>query len=457
MKQLNTTNLSFLGTMEEYQITKAVIEDEGMYSELQPLLNPVDFTDPGIQEVVNVIKSFSDEKHYCPTYRDIELLLMNNIKDHADRGLALRALNKLQTDKGLENGMETAKEIGIKAIKSFEARRILTNMSKALKDGYSIEKINRYIEQFQGIEKSSRASFLIPGECVDRVFARENTCRVTTGIKEFDKQFNGGLPKKAIGLIVAGTGVGKTTLSSIMASRAAVKGAKVIHIFFEDTEEEVTEKYYCSTWSGHYTNDLRDSNEGVKDELYQYWDEHPEIRKGLTENLIQIKLEPGRVTVDEMITHIRRVCSIRNFIPDAIYIDYLSCIKKTNHYNNPSGNQEYVLFEDLMRSLAAYADELNVAMWILQQNNSSGEKSSSKDDYITNIQGGYRITQPSNIYLYVDKDRNSDDFNSISIKTLKCRGCKPMNWDDVTMNNGSCQIYFESGNIFTEPVENTDY
>lgn len=50
--------------------------------------------------------------------------------------------------------------------------------------------------------------------------------RVRTGIKELDKQLNGGIPKGMLALLIAGTGVGKTTLGSIICCGSAVQGKK---------------------------------------------------------------------------------------------------------------------------------------------------------------------------------------------------------------------------------------
>ena len=51
---------------------------------------------------------------------------------------------------------------------------------------------------------------------------------------------NGGLEKSRVGLLVAKTGVGKTTLSTMFAVGAISYHYNVLHIVFEDTVDDIT-------------------------------------------------------------------------------------------------------------------------------------------------------------------------------------------------------------------------
>ncbi len=69
------------------------------------------------------------------------------------------------------------------------------------------------------------------------------------GIAGIDKLLKGGLAKGEIGVILAPTGVGKTTVLTKISNTAFNMGYNVLQIFFEDNPKIIQRKHF-TIWTG---------------------------------------------------------------------------------------------------------------------------------------------------------------------------------------------------------------
>lgn len=443
MTNLLKKTFGFLGEKEEYQVIKALVEDQTFYDELHSQIDPEYFETPALKRIVEVMMDFQSRKNYCPSWRDITLLIREGNRTVEDQQLAEAALDQLQNNKDLDDGMTTAKEVGINCIKRLNIQRILENGKRACRNDYTVEKRDHIIEELRNIDKETRTDWASPLDMISRVASNKRNERQPTGIPEIDKQFKGGLPKQSVGLVVAGTGIGKTTFGSIMTAKSAALGKKVLHIYFEDTLEEICSKYYAALWEGHYTTDFE--NDWMDSLLRQHLDEDPVMKTALS-NIKSLPLENAKLTIEQILDRIIQSIRRENFYPDIIVMDYLACIKKTE-------KMEYEAFERAMKLIAQFAKDYNVAFWVFQQNNAGGEKEETKNNSMANILGGPRVAHPASIALMLERNRNAEDagdYKLMTIKTLKCRGCEPHTWRDIYLNNGTCHIDLTEHPLFEE-------
>ena len=100
------------------------------------------------------------------------------------------------------------------------------------------------------------------------------------------------------------------------------------------------------------------------------------------------------------------------------------------------------------------AMEFNLAIWAEQQTNRDAFKADTANNRIGNVQGSFRITQPCSFILYLSRASDeSGSYNRANLYLDKCRGCQPKSWENIYLNNGTCQINLSDKNIFEENNE----
>lgn len=139
--------------------------------------------------------------------------------------------------------------------------------------------------------------------------------RISTGIKELDKMFNGGVFKGSIILIAGPSGTGKTMISMVFALVGAINGEKVVYISFEEP---------CS-------------------QLYTLINSLGYNFESLKENIRIYSFNPRLFTPAALYHTLRRI--IEEFKPSRVIIDGLSALER--HF-------EHEEFSGLVRSIVLF-------------------------------------------------------------------------------------------------------
>lgn len=277
-------------------------------------------------------------------------------------------------------------------------------LKESLNGGSNTDIKNACSRYENALTKSQRKSLPITiEEAFERFKNAPKIERIPTGIQELDEVMYGGMQKKGVGLLIAGTNVGKSTLFSIMAVNAAKMGYKVLHIFFEDEYEDMYKKY-----AAHLKNkSLRDIT--VDDCIAL-----PTLRLWKMEN------EEG--TVEQIAEEVKDA--------DIVFVDYLSCIK----YDRKN---EYSELESIMRKFETLSSKKNIAIWVAQQTNREGAKMDATKTGMDKVQGSFRITQPAKTVIYLDN--KGCDKDRVIFHIEKNKGNRE-DWDNAYFNTNTCQI-----------------
>lgn len=435
-KLTDKETLAYLGTNAQYSIVKSLVEDTTLFKQTAEYLNPYAFTEKPLSIIIKIMTDAYNQNGVTLNYRELGYKLKDKAKDEAEYDSYRKAIMTLQDEK-TDNGRAVATEIGIRHLKTLEMQRVLSNGLINLKNGgYTEDKMNSTVSQLQDIEKIKVAEdSLTAEELFDMVLSSTAAERVPTGIDTIDKAMNGGLPKGSLGLIIAGTGVGKTTFGSIMTIRMALAGKKVAHIFFEDKLPQIGAKYYAHL-TGRWTIEYQNATEEKKKVLTKEIMGNPEYREALA-RIKPKRMRNGEDRMEDIINYIRHLIT-SGFKPDAVIIDYLSCIKLTSN-QDLAANKEWELLEKGMKKLECFAQDEDIAIWVEQQTNRNGCQALTKNDRIGNVQGSFRVTQPASFIFYLERSE-TDKANLANLYMDKCRECEPTAWLDFPLNNGNCQI-----------------
>lgn len=440
MEEKNT--LGFLGTNGQYLIAKALIEDKEFFLKIEKSVNPNVFTDTALQKVVKIFINRYRENGELLTYKALEMLIKATNPSQTELS-EFKKVFEILLSKANDAELQLAKETSEEYFKRIETDRILDNFKNALKKGYTIEKLGKYLQELQNVE--SVDSIYAPksvDELIDVTLSTPSTVRVQTGIFELDKVFRGGFPKGAVSLLIAGTGVGKSTLGSIICCNAANLGKKVLHIFFEDLETEIAQKYYAHLLNRNTFEfeDLATNYEKRKQLSSELRSISFNAKEFLKKNVKLFRMRNGETTVEDIMTEVRKLKTLEDWVPDLIFIDYFSCLRTTSNETIRMQN-EWQAMERCMKKIELFANSENIAILVAQQTNRNGMDEDTANKRMANIQGSYRITQPASIILYLD--RTGCEKNRANLYIDKARGCDvngKTDYENILLDNGTCQI-----------------
>lgn len=440
MEEKNT--LGFLGTNGQYLIAKALIEDKEFFLKIEKSVNPNVFTDTALQKVVKIFINRYRENGELLTYKALEMLIKATNPSQTELS-EFKKVFEILLSKANDAELQLAKETSEEYFKRIETDRILDNFKNALKKGYTIEKLGKYLQELQNVE--SVDSIYAPksvDELIDVTLSTPSTVRVQTGIFELDKVFRGGFPKGAVSLLIAGTGVGKSTLGSIICCNAANLGKKVLHIFFEDLETEIAQKYYAHLLNRNTFEfeDLATNYEKRKQLSSELRSISFNAKDFLKKNVKLFRMRNGETTVEDIMTEVRKLKTLEDWVPDLIFIDYFSCLRTTSNETIRMQN-EWQAMERCMKKIELFANSENIAILVAQQTNRNGMDEDTANKRMANIQGSYRITQPASIILYLD--RTGCEKNRANLYIDKARGCDvngKTDYENILLDNGTCQI-----------------
>jgi replicative DNA helicase len=267
---------------------------------------------------------------------------------------------------------------------------------------------------------------------------------IPTGIGKIDETLEGGLGKGELGVIIGPTSFGKTSLTTAMASHAAMNGFKVLQIVFEDRIKQIQRKH-IGRITGIEAKDLSkpDNIERVKATLdaFQWKDE-------MQNNLRIVKFPSGEKTARQIERFIKKMIN-SGFKPDLTIIDYFECLE---HENDKSISNEFEKEGKTMRRFEAMAGELDMAIWIPSQ----GTKDSINLELVTMDKIGGSVKKAQIAHVIMSIARTVDDIanNKATIAILKNRAGKSGKvFNNVDFNNGTCIISTDNVDEFESMYE----
>jgi replicative DNA helicase len=253
------------------------------------------------------------------------------------------------------------------------------------------------------------------------------------GIVGIDKLLKGGLAKGEIGVILAPTGVGKTTILSKIANSAFNNGYNVLQLFFEDNPKVIQRKHF-TMWTGIAPDELPFHREEVLEKARQ-------VREEMTNKLYLKKLPSDTHTMSQIKNMIRKMIADGHKI-DMILVDYIDCIVPDKNLGD-----EWKSEGSVMRGFEALCHELNVVGWTATQ----GNRSSISSEVVTTDQmgGSIKKAQVGHVIISVAKTLQQKEMNLATIAITKSRvGKDGVVFENCKFNNELLEIDTESSVTF---------
>ena len=220
---------------------------------------------------------------------------------------------------------------------------------------------------------------------------------------------SGGVSRKKLNMVIAGTNTGKTLLLVNIALQHLKSGLNVLYLTGEDGEERITERVDGNILSID-TNKLFELNESM------YVQGIRDVMNKSEGTLIIKEFAAKKLSVRGIERLLEELQLKENFVPDVICLDYLTLLKSDmiTHINNT--NSYYTSVAEELRGLAT---EKNVVVWTCLQFNRNGLTSS--DPEMTDIADAIGIAFTGDLVVAVLENSELKEKNQYLLKQLKNR------------------------------------
>jgi len=233
---------------------------------------------------------------------------------------------------------------------------------------------------------------------------------------EFDldllnKITKGGLSRKTLNVILAGTGVGKSLFMCHYAASSLMQGKNVLYITLEMAEERIAERIDANL-------------------LNMTMDELGKVDKDAYESRVSklIKKTAGKLIVKEYPTasahagHFKALLEElkmkRNFKPDLIVIDYLN-ICASSRIKHGSGVNSYTYVKSIAEELRGLGVEYNVPVLSATQTTRGGYDNTDVD--LTDTSESFGLPATVDFMFALISTEELENLNQIMVKQLKNR------------------------------------
>ena len=425
-------NFDYLGNTFQIQLLNQIIVDRDFSQSIMEVIESSYFDNKYFKIIIQMIKEYHKKYDSTPNFEVLEQIVKSEISQELVLKIVLDTLKQIK-DAPFE-GHSFVQEKALKFCKQQELQKAMDKAQKIISEGDfesydKVEGLVRNALQVGEIEKNVTDIFT----GLDTVLEEDYRHPVPMGIPGIDRLLKGGLAKGEIGVILAPTGVGKTSMLTKIANTAFNVGYNVLQIFFEDNPKIVQRKHF-TIWTGIPPDELVNHKDDVMLKI-------TEIKESMPNRLILKKLASDTVTMNQIKNQIRKMIADGIKI-DLVLLDYIDCILPET-----TAKDEWKAEGSVMRGFEAMCHELNLVGWTATQ----GNRSSISSEVVTTDQmgGSIKKAQVGHVIITVAKTLQQKEMNLATIAITKSRlGKDGVVFENCKFNNELLEIDTESSVTF---------
>lgn len=234
--------------------------------------------------------------------------------------------------------------------------------------------------------------------------------RIASHLEKLNVITRGGIRRKTLNIIIAGTNVGKSLAMCDMAVNYFKFGYNVFYASFEMSKEEVAERIDANICNIP-VNDLQELDKEVFVRNVQNF-------CNMTTGSLHIEDYPtSGGTVHHLRHTLNELALKKNFIPDIMFVDYLNIMASTRYREKSGGDYGYV--KSIAEEVRGLASELNIAVWTATQFNRQGFGNSDAD--LTNTAESFGIPKTADLMISLYSSPELEDAGQVIVTQLKNR------------------------------------
>ena len=424
-------NFGYLGHTFQLKLINLLITDNTFFQSIIDAILPKYFDNQYFKLIMQLIKEYHDKYQTSPSFDALDQLTRIEISSEMARKNIVDVLKDVK-EASFEDHL-FIKEKALNFCKQMELKKAIRKVESIMEKGEfeNYDKCEELIRDAIKIGDGDQGSFEIFTE-LEKLLEEDYRHPVPTGIDGLDNILNGGLAKGEIGVILAPTGVGKTTMLTRFANTAFNMGYNVLQIFFEDNPKIIQRKHF-TCWTGIVNDELSNHKETVLDKA-------DEMKK-TGGKLILKKLPSDEMTMLQIKNQVRKI-EADGVKLDMILIDYIDCILPDRAFND-----EWKGEGSVMRKFEGMCHELNLAGWTATQGNRS---SISSEVVTTDMMGGsIKKAQVGHVIISVAKTLQQKEMGLATIAIVKSRlGRDGVIFENCKFDNGTLEIDTETTQTF---------
>jgi len=437
-KKVDRNNLGYLGDEFQIKLVKCFFEDKKFFTKIEHVIDQNMFTNEHLRRIVAFLKDRYQKKDIVSTYEEIRIIIRDKITDFIGVQFALEMVDTIE--KMNLNGIDLVESTSEKFFKQQNLTKAINKAQDIIKKGDfdAYPEIEGLIKNALDYNTKEEFGFGIFDNMEDALSENFRET-MTTGCPELDESLGGGIGRGELGLIVAPSNVGKTSLCVGLSAAAATqqtrennyKGYKVLHFFFEDKEGAIQRKYY-----GNILDiDAMDlSKPDVRPIALERLKEERDKQSMYKDNVRCERLSDGEYTA----TDIRRKIDsykARGFVADMVIIDYFECLKPER--DSSMRDSEWSKEGVTMRKLESICNEYNISIWCPIQ----GTKGSLGADYVGLAHAGGSVSKIQIGHLVLtlaqNDDQKAEGRMNVFVQKLRATKIGRNKFPNVKFNNGT--------------------
>ena len=425
-------NFDYLGNTFQIQLLNQLIVDKSFASTIMDVLDSNYFDNKYFKIISQLTKEYYKKYESTPSFDTLEQLIKSEITQELVQKIVLDTLKQIK--EAPFEGTIFVQEKALKFCKQQELQKAMEKAQKIITEGdfESYDKVEGLVrDALQVGQTDTGITDIFSG--LDTVLEEDYRHPIPMGIPGIDKLLKGGLAKGEIGVILAPTGVGKTTILTKIANTAYNLGYNVLQIFFEDNPKIVQRKHF-TLWTGIEPDNLNKHKETVIAKV-------EEIKSSMDNRLVLQKLASDTYNMSQIKNMVRKMIADGNKI-DLIMLDYIDCVTPES-----TSKDEWKAEGSVMRGFEAMCHELNLVGWTATQ----GNRSSISSEVVTTDQmgGSIKKAQVGHVIISIAKTLQQKEMNLATIAITKSRlGKDGVVFENCKFNNELLEIDIETSVTF---------
>jgi len=433
-------NFEYLGSSFQLQLLKQIIIDKDFSRSIIDVMEPNYFENKYFKLIIQMIKEYYSKYEHTPTFDTLEQITKSELQQPLAAKIVIDTLNKIKTTE--EEGAEFVQEKSMKFCKQQELQKVMSKAQKIIDAGEfesydTLEEMVSKALQVGEHDKGTESVFFNLDEVLDEDYRHP----IPMGIPGIDRLLKGGLAKGEIGVVLAPTGVGKSTLLTKISNHAFNLGYNVLQIFFEDNPKIIQRKH-ITLWTKIHPDELSKRKDEVIEKVKT-------VKETMTNELILKKLPSDTMTMMQIKNQIRKMMSEGTKI-DMVLLDYIDCVVPDKNLGD-----EWKSEGSVMRGFESMCHELNIVGWTATQ----GNRSSISSEVVTTDQmgGSIKKAQVGHVIISVAKSLQQKEMKLATIAITKSRiGDDGVVFENCKFDNSMLEIDTESSVTFLGLEEQTE-
>jgi len=425
-------NFEYLGQQFQLQLLNQVIVDKDFSHTIIDVIENSYFENKYFKIIIQMVKEYYKKFDHTPSFETLEQVTKSELQQEIASKIVLDTIKKIK-DVAID-GVGFVQEKALKFCKQQELQKVMTKAQKIIDGGE--------FENYDTLEELVREALLVGNKDtsmmdvfsnLEQVLEEDYRHPIPMGIPGIDRLLKGGLAKGEIGVILAPTGVGKSTVLTKISNHAFNLGFNVLQVFFEDNPKVIQRKHF-TLWTGIHPDDLSDQKEEVFAKL-------KEIDETMENRLIMKKLPSDTMTMLQIKNQIRKMVA-DGIKVDMIVLDYIDCVVPDKNLGD-----EWKSEGSVMRAFEAMCHEMNIVGWTATQ----GNRASISSEVVTTDQmgGSIKKAQVGHVIISVAKTLQQKEMKLATIAITKSRiGDDGIVFENCKFDNSMIEIDTESTTTF---------